>query len=104
MGPAVLSKIHAGDCSKFHTERLQEDGEDVGHQNNEKKLETVRSTSSNIGSIISWWMSALVTYAVHKFCLLTWIDVGNGHHEAWPNELGIFVKYILDFQQRLGED
>lgn len=53
MSFAVFCKIHAGDRTQLDTKGLEEDCKDVGHQNNEEQLELERSTSRDIGSIVS---------------------------------------------------
>ncbi len=49
-----LSKVQTTDRPKFDAQTLQEDGEDIRHQDNEQKLEAIRSTSSHVRRVISW--------------------------------------------------
>lgn len=50
---ARLGQIVASDGSKLDRQALQEDGEDVGHEDNEKEPEAERSSSGHISSIIA---------------------------------------------------
>lgn len=53
MGTAILGQIHSCHCPQLYAQRLQEDGEDVGHENDEKEFEAVGSPGSDIGGIIA---------------------------------------------------
>jgi hypothetical protein len=47
-GSTSFSQIQAADSPQFDAETLQEDCEDIRHQDNEKKLEAIRRAGSNI--------------------------------------------------------
>ena len=53
MNLAILSKVHARHRTEFDTQRLEEDGEDVGHQYDEEKFEPERGARCHVRGIIA---------------------------------------------------
>jgi hypothetical protein len=54
MSLAIFSKVHSRNRPQLDAQGLQEDGEDVGHQHDEEKLESERSTGGNVSRIIAY--------------------------------------------------
>lgn len=48
-----LSKVQAADSPEFDAQALQEDGKEVGHQDNEEKSEAIGSSGGHIRRVIS---------------------------------------------------
>ena len=51
-GLACFGKVESTDTPELDAQALQKDGKDIRHQNDEKKLESIGSSRSNIGCII----------------------------------------------------
>src|SRR5690242_107043 len=62
---AILSKIHARDRPQLDAQRLQEDGEDIGHEHDEEQLELERSPSRNISGVVSCPPKPRISFAKH---------------------------------------
>jgi hypothetical protein len=55
VGLAIFSKVHSRHGAQFDAQGLEEDGEDVGHQNDEEEFEPEGGTRSHIGGVISYF-------------------------------------------------
>lgn len=67
---AILCQIQSRHSAQFDTQGLQEDGEQIGDENNEEQGVSVLSTGRNIGGIVSG------------------VDVGNGNQKTRSHEAG----------------
>ena len=56
---AVLGEVHAGDGAELDAEGLKEDGEDVGHEDDEKEFEAEGGAGGDVGGIVSWVVLAI---------------------------------------------
>ena len=54
VGFAVFGEVHAGDGAEFDAEGLEEDGEDVGHEDDEEEFEAEGGAGCDVGCVVSW--------------------------------------------------
>lgn len=51
--PTRLGEVEAGDGAEFDAKTLEEDGEQVGQEDDEEQAETVGCAGRNIGGVVS---------------------------------------------------
>jgi hypothetical protein len=85
MLPTILRQVETGHTSKLDTQRLQENGEEIREQDNEKQRISELCTSSHIGGIISG------------------INVSNSNQEPGAHEARKFDKTLPDTENMGGD-